>query len=133
MGHIQTLQAASPICVCVHACVCVSKKVCVHIDCTRKWMATPYKIFRHPPCDKIALAARACILSSYGYSIVLSPEVDESTIQPPTLLLVVGEVSLPLKCEYSASWSLLDRVLVNFKLPKFAEMLLENDVVFITP
>ena len=38
--------------------------------------------------------------SSYGYSSVLSPEVDESTIQLPTLLLVVGAVSLPLKCEY---------------------------------
>ena len=65
---------------------------------------------------------------------VFSPEVDKSTIQPPTLLLVVGAVSLPLKCEYSASWSLLDRVTcVNFELPKFAEMLLENNVVFITP
>ena len=43
----------------------------------------------------------ACILvSSYGYSSVLSPEVDESTIQLPSLLLVVDAVSLPLKCEY---------------------------------
>ena len=39
-------------------------------------------------------------VSSYGYSSVLSPEVDESTIQLPSLLLVVGAVSLPLKCEY---------------------------------
>ena len=37
---------------------------------------------------------------SYGYSSVLSPEVDESTIQLPTLLQVVGAMSLPLKCEY---------------------------------
>ena len=59
--------------------------------------------------DKIVRAARACILSSYGYSSVLSPEVDESMIQLPTLLLVVGAVSLPLKCEFLvvASWSLL--------------------------
>ena len=62
----------------------------------------PYKIFRHPPYGhviKIACAARV-ILSSYGYSSVLSPEVDESTIQLPSLLLVAGAVSLPLKCEY---------------------------------
>ena len=50
--------------------------------------------------DKNVRAARACILSSYGYSSVLSPEVDESMIQLPSLLLVVGAVSLPLKCEY---------------------------------
>ena len=34
------------------------------------------------------------------YSSVLSPEVDKSTIQLASLLLVVGAVSLPLKCEY---------------------------------
>ena len=71
----------------------------------------PYKIFCHPPYgrlhDKIACAACACIVSIYGYSSVLSPEVDESTIHPAAgsrcsvsplevyILLVV------------ASWSLL--------------------------
>ena len=47
--------------------------------------------------DKIA---RAYYLAMATASSVLSPEVDESTIQLPTLLLVVGAVSLPLKCEY---------------------------------
>ena len=62
------------------------------IDCTRKWIGnTVRKIlsFTVRSRDKIARAARVCILSSYGYSRVLSPEVDESTIQLPTLLLVL--------------------------------------------
>ena len=61
-----------------------------------------YKLFCHPPYGHVIKlhVRRACILSSYGYSSVLSPEVDESTIQLPSLLLVVGAVSLPLKCEY---------------------------------
>ena len=62
-------------------------------------LATPYKIFSHP----LYIQSRdKCvrILSSYGYSSVLSPEVDKSTIQLPTLLLVVGAVSLPLKCDF---------------------------------
>ena len=44
--------------------------------------------------DKIA---RAYYLATATASSVLSPEVDESTIQLPTLLLVVGAVSLPLE------------------------------------
>ena len=58
----------------------------------------PYKIFRHPPYGHVIKlrVQRACVY----HSSVLSPEVDKSAIQLPTLLLVVGAVSLPLKCEY---------------------------------
>ena len=69
-------------------------------------LATPYKIFRHPlystvqSRDKCVRVVHARILSSYGYSSVLSPEVYKSTIPLPTLLLVVGAVSLPLKCDF---------------------------------
>ena len=70
----------------------------------------------------------------------LSPEVDESTIQLPSLLLVVGAVSLPLKCEYFllVSSSLLDRILVNFYhcfsgVAQVFRDAAENDVAFITP
>ena len=62
-----------------------------------EWIGNAVQNISSSSRDKIA---RACILSSYGYSSVLSPEVYESTIQLPTLLLVVGAVSLPLKCEY---------------------------------
>ena len=78
----------------------MSTSVC--IDCTRKWIGNTVQNISSSTvrsCDKIARAVRVCILS-YGYSGVLSLEVDESTIQLPTLLLVVGAVSLPLKCEY---------------------------------
>ena len=56
-------------------------------------------------CTKYLVILRTVMLklhvyTIYGYSSVLSPEVDESTIQLPSLLLVVGAVSLPLKCEY---------------------------------
>ena len=84
---------------------------------------------------RVCAARRSGILATASHS-VLSPEVDESTIQLPSLLLVVGAVSLPLKCEYFqlVSSSLLDRVLVKCspELTKFAEMLLENNVAFIT-
>ena len=69
-------------------------------------LATLYKIFRHPPYGHViklrvggARARWPGILAILASS-VLSPEVDESTIQLPSLLLVVGAVSLPLKCEY---------------------------------
>ena len=62
-------------------------------------LATLYKIFRHPPYGHV-IKLRVCIYYLRLYSSVLSPEVDESTIQLPSLLLVVGAVSLPLKCEY---------------------------------
>ena len=77
-------------------CLCV----CVSIDCTRKWIGNAVQNIWSSTVrsrDKIARTARMC---SYGYSSVLSPEVDESTIQLPSLLLVVDAVSLPLKCEY---------------------------------
>ena len=49
----------------------------------------------------------------------------------------VAAINFPqaIECGQLVSSSLLDRVLVNFspELPKFAEMLLENDVAFITP
>ena len=68
-----------------------------------------YKMLRHPPYGHMiklrAAPRRPGILATATVS-VLSPEVDESTIQLPSLLLVVGAVSLPLKCEYF-SWSLL--------------------------
>ena len=76
--------------------------VTIYIDCSRKWIGNAVQNISSSTVrsrDRNARAARACILS-YGYSSVLSPEVDESTIQLPTLLLVVGVVSLPLKCEY---------------------------------
>ena len=60
-------------------------------------MATLYKIFRHPPYGHVIKIAHVqCAPRPAGpgdfsyYSSVLSPEVDESTIQLPTLLLVVG-------------------------------------------
>ena len=62
-----------------------------------------YKIFRHPPYGHVIILRVQLhhVYNLYGYSSVLSPEVDESTIQLPTLLLVVvGAVSLPLQCEY---------------------------------
>ena len=65
------------------------------IDCTRKWIGNAVQNRSSSTVrsrDKIACAARACIVSSYS---VVSPEVDKSTIQLPTLLLVVGAVSLP--------------------------------------
>ena len=77
--------------------------MCLSIDCTRKWIGNGVRNISSSTVrsrDKIVHAVRTCILSSYGYSSVLSPEVDESTIQLPSLLLVVGAVSLPLKCEY---------------------------------
>ena len=70
------------------------------IDCTRKWIGNAVQNVSSSTVrsrDKIARAARACILSSYGYSSVLSPEVDESMIQLPSLLLIVGAVSLPFE------------------------------------
>ena len=73
------------------------------IDCTRKWIGNAVQNISSSTVrshDKIARAARACILSSYGYSRVLSPEVDESTIQLPHPAAGIGAVSLPLKCEY---------------------------------
>ena len=71
--------------------------VTIYIDCSRKWIGNAVQNISSSTVrsrDKIARAACVCIL---GYG---SPEVDESTIQLPTLLLVVGAVSLPLKCEY---------------------------------
>ena len=53
--------------------------------------------------DKIARVRHTPLPTGPGFELqssVLSPEVDESTIQLPSLLLVVGAVSLPLKCEY---------------------------------
>ena len=74
--------------------------MCVCIDCTRKWIvATPYKIFRHPPYGHV-IKLRVRRARVYYLATATAPEVDESTIQLPTLLLVVGAVSLPLKCEY---------------------------------
>ena len=70
------------------------------IYCTRKWIGNAVQNVSSSTVrsrDKIARAARACILSSYGYSSVLSPEVDESMIQLPSLLLIVGAVSLPFE------------------------------------
>ena len=76
--------------------------VTIYIGCSRKWIGNAVQNISSSTVrsrDKIARAACVCILG-YGYSSVLSPEVDESTIQLPSLLLVVGAVSLPLKCEY---------------------------------
>ena len=58
----------------------MSTSVC--IDCTRKWIGNAIQNISSSTVrsrDKTARAARTCILSSYGYSGVLSPEVDEST------------------------------------------------------
>ena len=71
------------------------------MDCIRKWIGNAVQ--RSPPARD-----EQCRV----------PEVDESTIQLPSLLLVVGAMSLQL---------------VSSSLLKFAEMLLENDVAFITP
>ena len=71
----------------------------MHADCTRKWIGNAVQN-RHPPYGhEIKLCVQRARVY-YSYSSVLSPEIDESTIQLPTLLLVVGAVSLPLKCEY---------------------------------
>ena len=78
--------------------------VCVCINCTRKWIDNAVQNISSSSVrsrDNIARAITSRIQSLRLYSSVLSPEVDESTIQLPTLLLVVvGAVSLPLKCEY---------------------------------
>ena len=80
------------------------------------WQRCIYKIFRHPPYGHVIKLARDF---SYRANNVLSPEVDKSTIQLPSLLLVVSAVSLPLNCVTICSGqlvssSLLDRILVNF-------------------
>ena len=62
-------------------------------------LATLYKIFRHPPYGHV-IKLRVRHAGVYTSTALQPPEVDESTIQLPTLLLVVGAVSLPLKCEY---------------------------------
>ena len=73
---------------------------------TRKWIGNAVQMFRHPPYGhvvklRVCGARRAQPARDFSFShSVLSPEVDESTIQLPSLLLVVGAVSLPLKCEY---------------------------------
>ena len=63
------------------------------MDCTHKWIGTVQNI------SSSTVRSRDKIVR-VSYSSVLSPKVDESTIQLPSLLLVVGAVSLPLKCEY---------------------------------
>ena len=82
-------------CVCVCVCVCVC--ACVNpnyggssIDCTRKWIGNAVQIFRHPPYGhmiklRVRRVRRAHVY--YGYSSVPSPEVDESMIQLPSLLV----------------------------------------------
>ena len=69
------------------------------IDCTRKWIGNAVQNFssssghgtrRSPPAKDL----------SYRAASASVPEVDESMIQLPFRLLVVGAVSLPLKCEY---------------------------------
>ena len=67
------------------------------MDCTRKWIGNAVQ---NISSSTVRSRDKIVRVSSYGYSSVLSPEVDESTIQLPSLLLVVGAVSLPLKCEY---------------------------------
>ena len=63
-------------------------------------------MFRHPLYGhvinvRVCGACRAPPARDFSYShSALSPEVDESTIQLPSMLLVVGAVSLPLKFEY---------------------------------
>ena len=66
-------------------------------------------LFRHPPyghviklrvCGECRAAHRPTGPGILATAVFLSPEVDELTIQLPSLLLVVGAVSLPLKCEY---------------------------------
>ena len=60
-------------------------------------------MFRRPPYGHV-IKLRVCGVRrsppARDLSYVFSPEVDESTIQLPSLLLVVGAVSLPLKCVY---------------------------------
>ena len=75
--------------------MCVNSQPYIHVN----GLAMPYKIFRHPPYGHV-IKLRVRRVRVYYLGSVLSPEVDESTIQLPTLLLVVGAVSLPLKCEY---------------------------------
>ena len=60
------------------------------------------KIFRHPPYGHVIKLRMRHVHVYYlatATAVFFSSEVDESTIQLPTLLLVVGAVSL-LKCEY---------------------------------
>ena len=71
--------------------------MCLSIDCTLKWIGNGVRNISSSTVrsrDKVVCAARACILSSYGYSSVLSLEVDESTIQLPSLLLVYSRCSV---------------------------------------
>ena len=64
------------------------------VDCTRKWIGNAVQIVRYPPYSH-GIKLRAPPARDFSYRAV-----DESTIKLPTLLLVVGAVSLPLKCEY---------------------------------
>ena len=74
------------------------------IDCTRKWIGNAVQNVSSSSVrslDKIACVRRAPLPAGPGFELQSSvPEVDKSTIQLPSLLLVVGAVSLPLKCEY---------------------------------
>ena len=67
--------------------VCTSF-VCFTIDCTRKWIGNAVQNI-----SSSSVRSRDKIAVYTIYSSVLSPEVDESTIQLPTLLLVVQCVS----------------------------------------
>ena len=63
-------------------------------------LATLYKVFRHPPYGHLIKLRvwRAPLPAGPGFELQSSvPEVDESTIQLPSLLLVVGAVSLPFE------------------------------------
>ena len=81
--------------------------MCVGIDCnvyTRKWIGNAvqkFSSFSVRSRDKIARVCGARHSPPPGPGIVFSlPKVDKSIIQLPSLLLVVGAVSLPLKCAY---------------------------------
>ena len=71
--------------------------LCVGIDCTRKWIGNAVKNFSPPlrSHEKIECVWHAPLPPAREFELqssVLSPEVDELTIQLPTLLLVVGAV-----------------------------------------
>ena len=88
---------------CVYVCMCVG------IDCnvyTRKWIGNAvqkFSSFSVRSRDKIARVCGARRAPPPGpelASVFSLPKVDKSMIQLPSLLLVVGAVSLPLKCAY---------------------------------
>ena len=61
------------------------------IDCTRKWIGNAVQ---NISSSTVRSRDKIVYLCSYGYSSVLSPKVDESTIQLSSLLLVYSRCSV---------------------------------------